>query len=116
MITAKTIIHNFTSNHPFFFTCITMRVLLSLRPQALPNSSDSWNSSVQVHRAQCLVRKLCSPMAINTMLSPSSVECTIPLPINGIPSDQANAVGIRGDGGAAIRFRDLSSVIPLSTQ
>lgn len=42
----------------------------------------------------------CSPMAINAMLPPDFAECSDPPPLNGIPSNQANTVGIRGDGGA----------------
>ncbi|KAG1824479.1 uncharacterized protein BJ212DRAFT_1320462 [Suillus subaureus] len=42
----------------------------------------------------------CSPMAINAMLPPDSAECSDPPQLNGIPSNQANTVGIRGDGGA----------------
>lgn len=42
----------------------------------------------------------CSPMAINAMLPPDSAECVDPPQLTGIPSNQANTVGIRGDGGA----------------
>lgn len=39
-------------------------------------------------------------MAINAMLPPDFAECSDPPQLNGIPSNQANTVGIRGDGGA----------------
>ncbi|KAG2129862.1 uncharacterized protein EDB93DRAFT_1181256 [Suillus bovinus] len=42
----------------------------------------------------------CSPMAINAILPPDFAECSDPPQLNGIPSNQANTVGIRGDGGA----------------
>lgn len=42
----------------------------------------------------------CSPMAINAMLPPDFAECSDPPQLSGIPSNQSNTVGIRGDGGA----------------
>jgi len=42
----------------------------------------------------------CSPMTINAILPPDSAECSDQPQLNGIPSTQANTVGIRGDGGA----------------
>lgn len=57
-------------------------------------NSGSFGPSSTTSSAQC------SPMAINAILPPDSAECSDPPQLNGIPSNQANTVGIRGDGGA----------------
>jgi hypothetical protein len=65
----------------------------SLHDSSLLNSG-SFGPSSTTSSAQC------SPMAINAILPPDSAECSDPPQLNGIPSNQANTVGIRGDGGA----------------